>query len=559
MAASPTSTIVAPPELDLSKQALANDDNPKPKGKGWRFWMVFLSLCMSTFLSALDLTAVSTVLPTIANTFHSSQYSWVGSSYALTSTALIPWTGGIAHLFGRKATMLGSLIIFAVGSAVTGAAPSMSVVILGRSIQGIGGGGILTMTEIVVCDLVPLAERGPFFGIVGAVWAIASAIGPSLGGALATGGAWRWLFYLNLPLAAIAIVLVFFFLNISVPPRTLREKLALMDYWNVVFVAGSTSAILGLTWGGDAYAWSSYKVLVPLVLGLAGMIAFVFLERRLEHPTVPFDILSNRTTLIGFITNFLHGIVSLAIIYFFPVYFQSTKGYSAVKSGVSMFSLSFTIAPFAIVCGVSVTILGRYKPQNLIGWGFAILGFGLCSLLTADSSKAAWVCFPIVLGIGVGLLYAGTTFPTLAPLEPQYQAKSMAFFGFTRAFGQVFGITIGTTILQNELVKKLPQAFFAQFGKTAGASAYSIIPIINSIEEPLRHEVRVAFAGSLQTIWQSMIGIAGLGLIIAAFMKHYDLATTTDSEWGLEERKPTGIDVEKGSRAHSPEAAPAKQ
>lgn len=160
-----------------------------------KFWLVFLSLCVASFLSALDLTAVSTVLPTIAQEFKSDQYSWVGSSYALTSTAFIPWTASLASIFGRKSTMLGCLLFFAVGSAVVGAAPSMSVVILGRSLQGVGGGGILTTTEIIVVDMIPLAKRGAYFGILGSVWALSSAIGPSIGGALTSHSQWRWLFW----------------------------------------------------------------------------------------------------------------------------------------------------------------------------------------------------------------------------------------------------------------------------------------------------------------------------------------------------------------------------
>ncbi|ORY63676.1 iron permease [Leucosporidium creatinivorum] len=507
-------------------------------GKGSRFWLVFLALCVSTFLSALDLTAVSTTLISMAADLDSTEYSWVGSAYALTSTALIPWTGGLAAIFGRRSTMLGSLVIFAAGSAITGAAPSMNIVILGRSIQGIGGGGILTMTEIVIVDLLPLAERGAFFGVVGAVWAIASAIGPPIGGALASAGQWRWLFYLNLPLTAIAIVLVLFFLRIKEPQTTMKEKLAQMDYVNVLFVAGSTATILGLTWGGVSYSWSSYKVLVPLILGIFGMALFLWIEKRfVKHPTVPFDILSNRTSLAGFLMNFIHGIVSLAAIYYLPVYFQATKGTSAIQSGVNLFTLSFTIAPFAIFTGISIGVSGHYKLQNFIGWSLTIIGFGLTSMLRWDSSKGAWVGYPILMGMGLGVLYASTNFPVLAPLKPSQQPHAMAFFGFTRAFGQVFGIAIGSTVLQNQLTKNLPSEFTSQLGGSSEI-AFSAIPLISGLAEPLRTEVRAAFANSIQTIWQVMIGLAGLGFLVAFAMRSLPLTSEVDENWGLAEKKP---------------------
>ncbi|ORY69454.1 iron permease [Leucosporidium creatinivorum] len=515
-------------------------------GKGSRFWLVFLSLCISCFLSALDLTAVSSALPVMAADLHSDDYSWVGSAYALTSTALIPWTGGLAAIFGRRITMLGSLVIFAIGSAVTGAGPSMSIVILGRAIAGIGGGGILTMTEIVIVDLLPLAERGAFFGIVGSVWAIASAIGPPIGGALASAGQWRWLFYLNLPLTAIAIVLVFFFLRIKEPQTTMKEKLAQMDYVNVLFVAGATATILGLTWGGVTYSWSSYKVLVPLILGLVGMGAFFWIEKRfVKHPTVPFDILANRTSLVGFITTFIHGIAVLAALYYLPVFFQATKGASAIQSGVNLFSLSFTVAPLAIITGISVTITGHYAnltPQQLIGWALIIIGFGLTSMLRWDSPKGAWVGYPIVMGLGLGIIYAATNFPVLAPLKPSQQPHAMAFYGFVRSFGQVFGIAIGSTILQNQLTKNLPAEFTAQLGGSAEI-AFSSIPLIADLAEPLRTEVRAAFANSIQTIWQVLIGLSGLAFLLSFLMRSLPLTSEVDENWGLAEKKARDVEA----------------
>ncbi|SCZ90253.1 BZ3500_MvSof-1268-A1-R1_Chr1-3g01871 [Microbotryum saponariae] len=556
-----------------STEAVETPANQNPfAGKGSQFWLVFLALCVSCFLSALDLTAVSTALPAsefstlatrsvsgylrvkgtdpnaichcaVAAEFQSTEFSWVGSAYALTSTALIPWTGGFAAIFGRKATMLGSLALFAIGSAVVGSAHTMEIVILGRAIQGIGGGGILTMTEIVVVDLVPLAERGAFFGIFGAVWAFASAIGPPIGGALASAGAWRWLFYLNLPLTGVAAVLVIFFLRIKAPQTTLKEKLAQMDYFNLVFVAGATSTILGLTWGGVTYSWSSYEVLVPLIIGLSLMGLFLWLEKTYaKYPTVPFDVLRHRSSLLGFMATFLHGIVTLAAIYYMTVYFQASKMATPVKAGVDTFSLSLilfwlrsTIAPMAIVTGVSIGILGTYRKQNLFGWALAMIGFGLTSMLKYNSSKAAWTG-PIIAGIGMGILYSATNFPVLAPLKPSQQPHAMAFFAFVRSFGQVLGISIGSTILQNQLAKNLPEAFLAMFHGNAEI-AFPAIPIIPTLAEPIRSQVRGAFALSLRVIWLVMIGISGLGLIISFFLRDIELTKEMDDKWGMSDKQ----------------------
>ncbi|GAA6020017.1 hypothetical protein JCM10207_006760 [Rhodosporidiobolus poonsookiae] len=535
------SPIPLPPSSTIST-AVEQDAPPEKWKMSRRAALVFVALMSATFLSALDLTAVSTALPQMANDFDSPDYSWVGSAYALTSTALIPWTGGLAHIFGRRVVMLGSLIFFALGSALTGAAQNMEMVIAGRSIQGIGGGGILTMTEIVVTDLVPLAERGQWFGLIGSIWALASAIGPPIGGALANAGQWRWLFYLNLPLTGIAMVLIFFFLDIKVPKTTLKEKLALMDYVNVLFVAAATSTILGLTWGGVAYPWSSYKVLVPLVLGLVGMVAFVVLERYVKNPTVPFDILNTRNAFVGFGMAFLHSVLVMAVVYFLPTYFQA-NGASPIQSGINLFPVSFIVAPFAIVCGISVTVTGHFKLQSIIGFAFATVGAGLLSLLKWDSGKAMWASFGVIISIGLGLLYPSVQFPTLAPLRPSQQPAAVAFFGFVRSFGQVFGIAIGSTVLQNELAKKLPEQFAEQFGH--GEIAFAAIPYIKGLDEPLRTLVRAAFADSIKVIWQVLIGVAGLGFLLSLGVQQMKMATETDAENGLKEKKKAVSEEEK--------------
>ncbi|GAA6063797.1 hypothetical protein JCM10212_005960 [Sporobolomyces blumeae] len=530
------------------KDEAANADTKERKGA--RFYLVFLAICCSIFLSALDLTSVSTALPAIAAEFETSEYSWVGSSYTLASTALIPWTGGFAYIFGRRPVMVASILIFALGSALTGAARNVPMLIAGRTVQGIGGGGIQTLCAILVVDLVPIAERGPYFGLMAAVWALASSIGPPVGGALASAGQWRWLFYLNLPICGIAVCFVLAFLRVKTPKTTAREKLQQMDWFNLLFVASATSLILGLTWGGVSYAWSSYQVLVPLVLGLAGVVAFVYVERYSKHPTVPFDILTHYTSVAGYVVCFLHSLLVLSVLYFFPVYLQSVVGDNATQSGVHSLSLSFTIAPMAMLTGFSVAKTGHYKTQTVIGLALVMVGMGLMTLLTGHSSKGEWVGFPIVVGLGAGMLYSSTNFAVLAPLKPSQQPFASAFFGLIRAFGQVCGISVGSSVLQNRLNKTLPSDVVANLGGGGGAGgggeiAFAAIPLIKNLPEPVRSQVREAFADSTRTIWQVMIGVAGLALVVALTFKSIPLSKEKDEAWGLAddeaEKKSDGV------------------
>ncbi|KAJ7087266.1 major facilitator superfamily domain-containing protein [Mycena belliarum] len=540
-----------PPSAEDDVQTLASvNAAPASAPKSRAFYLSFVAIMVATFLSALDLTAIGTALPTIANALNDTKgdYTWVGSAYALSSTAFIPLSGNLADTFGRRPIMLISIAFFAVGSALAGASQNMDMMIAARAIQGIGGGGIINLSEILTADLVPLAERGLYQGMLGLVWSFASSIGPPIGGALANEGskAWRWLFYLNLPLTGIAFFLVWTFLSVRTPEGSIRSKLALVDWTgNAILIVGAGLAIIGMTWGGIRYPWQSAQVLAPLIIGFALMIVFAIYEAKVpERPTIPRDIVSNRTSLSGLLTTAAHGIVSISMIYYLPVFFQACFGASPIRSAVDFLPGALVVAPFALTTGIVVTITKQYRIVNWVGWVISIVGFGLYTLLRQDASVAQWVGFQVVVSIGMGILYAGPVFPLLAPLPNNRTASALALFSFTRSFFQTWGITISGTILQNMLLKKLPADFVAQF--PAGFEiAFAAIPAIKLLEEPLRTQVQAAFAESMATIWQTMIGISGLGLLCSFLMAEVPLGTTVDENYALQEKDEKLGDAEK--------------
>ncbi|KAM0749144.1 iron permease [Meredithblackwellia eburnea MCA 4105] len=509
---------------------------PQTPPKDFKFWLIIVGLLISTFLSALDLTAISTALPTISAALHSTDYTWIGNSYSIGSAAFIPWSAGLAHVFGRRPALLAGLVLFLIGSAMCGAAKTMDLMLVGRTFQGVGSGFILTLTEVVLADLVSLSERGAYQGAFGAIWALASATGPPIGGSLA-GANWRWLFYLNLPLSGLIIAVVFMFMDLKTPQGTIQEKIKKMDWTgNAVFIPSITLFIMGLVWGGQQYAWQDAHVLAPLIIGFFGLVLWFFLEKYwVEYPTVPFDVILNTTSLIGYFTTFLHGISALAIFYYLPSWYQAVKGASPVGSAVDFFSVAFIVAPFAMVAGGTISATQVYKPQNIVAWVLMTAGPGLMMIINADSPKKVWASLPVPFSIGIGLLYAATTFPVLAPLSPDLAGHALGFLVFARSIGNIFGITVGSTALANELAKRLPKEFIAQVpGGVSGA--YSAIPIIKTLPEPLRTEVRVAFSKSIRVIWLVLIPIGFVGLVTSLFMKQLQLNTATDENWGVNDR-----------------------
>ncbi|KAK0205831.1 iron permease [Desarmillaria ectypa] len=503
------------------------------------FWLVILAINLSSFLALMEGTILSNALPTIVDTLHGGNtYVWVGSAYNIACAALMPATGALAQAFGRKSVTLVSVTLFSLGCALCGAATSMTMLIVGRTVQGLGGAGIFTTSAIILSDLVPLSERGLFNGLYQITWCLASAIGPIVGGALAQTGQWRWVFYLNLPIALVTAALVLTCLHLKTPERTWAEIMHLMDWTgNFLIISCSTSIAIALTWAGLTYKWSSWHVLVPLCVGSVGLVAFFLYESRVaKQPLVPVMLMGNRTTLSGYLQTFILPIPFLALVYYLPLYFQICKGSSPVKSGVQLFGLALPGPTFAVIAGISVKVTQRYRPQIWFGWITEIVGMGLLGSTSSTTAVGTVIGFEIIAGAGFGVVFSSLYFPVLAPLPISSNAHALAFFSFVRVFAQIWGITIGGTILQNQLVKKLPQQLLTQFSLQTDV-VFDVIPLLKELEEPLLGEVRAAFASSIQLIWQVMAGISGLGLLISLFMRHMDLHTSVDSDWGAVEKQ----------------------
>ncbi|KAI0636248.1 iron permease [Trametes polyzona] len=525
----------------------ASSAPPSKSPKGSVFWLSFTAVVVCNFLSALDVTAVSTALPTItADLNGGDKFVWVGSAYGLAAAAILPFTGRLADVMGRRPIMLTCVAFFFLGSALSGSAQNMNWLIAARTIQGIGGGGIINLASIITSDLIPLAERGTYQGFLVMTWGFAAAMGPIVGGSFAEKATWRWLFYLNLPLSGIAFILVAIFLRVRTPGGSLKDKLARIDWiGNLTIIAGTTLALVALTWGGIQYPWSSAHVLAPLIIGGVFLVLFFLYEMLVpREPTLPFDVLANWTSFSGYLSTFFHGIVSIATIYYLPVYFQACMAASPIRSSVNVFATALVMAPSAIVCGVIVKKTNRYVPANYVGWVLIMIGFGLLSLLKADSRTAAWAGYQVITAVGVGIIWASTVFPILAPVPVTRFASALAFYNFCRTFSQTWGVTISASILQNELRKRLPAAFVAQFPEGVEI-AYAAIPVIHTLREPLQTEVRVAFAESMSVVWKAMIGFSGAGFLTLFLLREIPMQKHTDETYGLQDKRPGGsLDTE---------------
>ncbi|KAI0935574.1 hypothetical protein AcV5_003966 [Taiwanofungus camphoratus] len=335
--------------------------------------------------------------------------------------------------------MLVSLLIFALGGALSGAATGEGMLFAGRTVMGLGGGGVLTLSSIILSDIVALHERGLYNGILGLAWSAASGVGPVIGGSLAQTGQWRWLFYMNIPFAGAAAVFVLLFVKLPTPAGSLRSKLERVDWIGNTIVIGSTTAVvIGMTWGGVEYRWSSPQVLVPLCVGGVGLGVFLLYEALwAKHPLVPVSLIRNRTSLSGYIQTGLLSIPLTGLMYYLPVYYQACMDASPIASGIDVFGVAFTVAPMTIVSGAAITATKRYRPPIWLGWGLLMLGHGLLTTLKYDTRRARSIGFQVITGTGIGLVYSSTYFPVLAPLPVASNAPALALYVFLRSFAQV--------------------------------------------------------------------------------------------------------------------------
>ncbi|CAG8904502.1 unnamed protein product [Penicillium egyptiacum] len=519
---------------------------PHTKKKPWQFWAVFPALCMTTFLSALDTSILSTALPTIALDINAGEsYMWITNSYILSSTVVLPLFGQTANIFGRRWLLILSVIIFAVGSGLAGGADDTVQIIAGRTIQGIGGGGINTLVDTVICDLVPLRQRGKYVALMAAVWAVGTVVGPVLGGAFAEYTSWRWVFYINLPLSAVSLMLLVLFLRVSHPRAggSIWQQLRRVDYiGNAILTATVVSVLLALSWAGVDYPWSSWRVLVPLVLGLAGLFLFYAHQRSrfCQEPSIPTKLFSSGTAVCALWIAFIQSILLYWVGYFLPIYFQAIRSSTATESGLFVLPITAAIAPLGIITGVLIASTGKYRAYHFLGYICLTTATGLLSLLNDHSPAREWVGFQVLFGAGSGMIFSSTLPPIQASLPESDMATATATWAFMRSFGCIWGIAIPTTVFNarvQELLYRINDVPLREKLANGGAYAMASDGLIRTLKDTpqLMAEVLSVYQDSLQWVWWIAIPFGGIGLLLCIPIRQLVLSEDLHTEFGLQE------------------------
>ncbi|KAI0446925.1 DNA repair protein RAD50 [Xylaria telfairii] len=509
------------------------------------FWLAFLGLCCTGLVSALDGSIVSTALPTIVADLHGGDdYVWVVNVYFLTSAALQPLSGQLSDLWGRRYVMIGSTAIFLLGSGLCGGSTSMNMLIWSRAVQGIGAGGINMLIDMIICDLVPMRERGGFIGLLFLFVSLGATIGPFIGGILTDRVGWRWVFYINLPFGGVAFILLILFLQVKWKKElSTWERLKRLDVVGNAILIGSTFAILwALTYGGTRYTWNQGNVLAPLIIGLSGLIIAFFWEMSpwCKYPVMPPLHFKNRTSAAAFFLSFMTLLLAFWFNFFYPIYFQAVLQNSPTIAGVNTLPRAIFFPLFAAIGGWVVTKTGRYKPIHLVSSALVPLAMGLSAILDQNSSKAEWIFFQIFAGIGGGAMISTTLQAVQAALPESEVATSTGTWSFIRSLGTIWGVSVPSAIFNNRF-DQLSQQFEPDLRSmfTRGkAYEHATADFIRSFDPATRQIVIRSYVEALKRVWQIGVVFAGVTFLAVFFEKEIHLRTELTTEFGLDEKRP---------------------
>ena len=515
---------------------------------GRRLWLVLGALMLGMLLAALDQTIVATALPTIVGDLGgASNLSWIVTSYLLASTASTPLWGKLGDMYGRKRVFQAAILIFLVGSALSGLSQSMGELIAFRAVQGIGGGGLLIGAQTIVGDVVAPADRGRYQGLFGAVFGVASVLGPLAGGLLVDNASWRWIFYINLPLGIVALLVTGAFL-----PTTQRRVAHVIDYLGAALVtAGTTSLVLMTSLGGTTYAWGSAQIVSLGVAGVVLLALFVATERRADEPILPMRLFKNRVFGASSALGFVVGFAMFGTIVFLPLYLQIVKGVNPTVSGLWLLPMMIGVLLTSVASGQLISRTGRYKIFPIIGTAVMTIGLLLLSRLGPDTSWLDASLYMFVFGAGLGSVMQVTVIAVQNAVDYENLGAATSGVTYFRQIGGSFGTAVFGSIFANRLETNIAH----YLGGTAlpdGVSSSTLSPDTLSTLPPAAQSAFIdAYADSLQTVFLAAAPVAAVAFLIAWLLPEIRLrktvaATDPGDTFGMPTERTSAQELERG-------------
>ena len=523
--------------------------NPSLKPLTHKEIMVVLSgLMVGMLLAALDQTIVSTALKKIVEDFDGlTHYTWVVTAYLLTSTASTPLYGKISDLYGRRPVFQFAVVTFLIGSFLSGAAQGMGELIAFRALQGLGAGGLMSLTFVIIGDIIPPRERGRYQGYFGAVWGLSSVAGPLLGGFFSDRAeifgiaGWRWIFYINLPFGILALLITSASLHINTVKR--QHKI---DYLGaLLMVLGVSALLLAVSVYGPENGWADTKTLAAFGVSIALIVGFLFQESRATEPILPLDLFSNHTFSITSVLGFIIGAGLFGAVVMLPLYLQLVQGDTATVAGLKLIPFMLGIVSMSIVSGKLISKHGHYKRYPIVG--LAMMTIGILLMSTLNESTAYWQLsvFELCVGAGLGLSMQTIVIALQNAIDFKHMGVATSANTFFRSVGSTIGVAIFGTIYANRLAHYLP-AMIADLQAKNPAALTGATPakfeqlrnnssIIKDFTPELQQGVLHSFVLSFHDVFRAAAPVTAIGFVVAMFLRETTLRTGESFQAAKEE------------------------
>ncbi|MBO3084360.1 MDR family MFS transporter [Cellulomonas fengjieae] len=492
-------------------------------------YVIFGALLAAMFLSALDQSVVGTALPTIVGDLGAAQHEgWIITAYLLAIAVVMPIYGKLGDLRGRRQPFLVAIAVFVIGSTGSALSGTFGELVAWRSVQGLGAGGLVILSQAIIADIVSARDRGRFMGPMGAVFGIATVAGPLLGGWFTDGPGWRWCFWLNVPVGLIALGIAY--AKLRLPSRRSTRP---FDLGGAVLLTLATSGIVLLTsWRSitDArrYDWSNPALVALLVGTVVALAAFLVVETRVTDPLIPLRLFRSRTFSVSVSIALVLGMTMFAALSFLPTFLQMAKGYDATEAGLLMLPMTIGLMITALGSGWLISARGRYKIFPILGMGIATIGLVLLTQLSADMSMLEFGAMIFVLGFGLGLVLQTIVIAVQNSVSPDLVGVATSTNNFLREIGAAVGTSVFSTVFTANLTSQLADA-----ERTLSAGAIpgnfgvdALTPqAVDRLPTALRDLVVNAYSDALAPAFWYLVPLGVVGFVIAFFMKEVALST----------------------------------
>ncbi len=499
---------------------------------------LFVGLMLSMLLASLSQTILSTALPTIVGELDGvSSMAWVITGFILVSTITMPIYGKLGDLFGRKPLLVAAIAFFVAGSVMGGLADTMTALVVARCVQGLGGGGLMILSQAIIADVVPARERGRYVGIMGGVFAVSSVAGPLLGGWFTEGPGWRWAFWISLPLGVLAAASALVFLH---PPERTTDRPRL-DYAGMVLLSVATAAIVLIgAWGGSTYAWSSPTILVLFGIGAVCGALFCLVESRAAEPIIPLHLFRNRNFNLTTAAGLLISVAMFGAISYMPTYLQMTTGASATDAGLLMIPMMAALLVTSVLVGRAVTRTGSYTWYPVAGSALTAVALALLSTMTIGMPLWLLCSYLALLGVGLGLSLQILVLVVQNSFPLREVGTSTAANNYFRQIGASLGSAAVGSLFTSRLLTLLTERLSGSGGP--GLDVHSLRPaLLSELPGPVQEVVLHAYNDALTPVFLLVVPLAVVAAVLLLFVEPKPLAATLEEAAGepLDPPRPT--------------------